>query len=402
MTSSYRWVILAVSTLGFMQVHLHRVGFAPLIPTFIADLGLSYTAAGTIMTAYFWTYTGAQIPIGILTDRWGPRRVMLVFTAVLALGVVGFPLSRGYGQSLLSRTLVGLGAAAVWVPSIRLISEWFPPAELGRATGLLSAGGGLGGTLGLLLIPLLAEQWGWRLGYASTLLLILLTLALLVWFVPRSAGAVTEGPGKKRGGSWDGLWQVVRTRDLWPINLTMLFFYGAYFSVLTWMPAFLVQRAGALQSEAGLVTSLMTAGTIVSWPLAGLLIDRLGRRKGILLVSQAANCLLSLAFAWVVPALPLWATAVVALGSGIALGGMIAAFLMVVDLFPVALVGSASSVANTWSFVGGLTTPVLLGRIIDLTGSFPAAFVAAAAVQALGFLAACFARETGAGRKRPI
>jgi sugar phosphate permease len=55
--SSFRWVILAVSTLGFMQVHIHRVGFAPLIPTFIADLGLTYAAAGAIMTAYFWTYT---------------------------------------------------------------------------------------------------------------------------------------------------------------------------------------------------------------------------------------------------------------------------------------------------------------------------------------------------------
>ena len=51
MTSPYRWVILAVSTLGFMQSHLHRVGFAPLIPIFIRDLRISYAAAGTIMTS---------------------------------------------------------------------------------------------------------------------------------------------------------------------------------------------------------------------------------------------------------------------------------------------------------------------------------------------------------------
>jgi len=74
----------------------------------------------------------------------------------------------------------------------------------------------------------------------------------------------------------------------------------------------------------------------------------------------------------------------------------------VVELFPVELAGSATGVSNTCSFVGSLIVPVLLGRIIDLTGSFPAAFSAAAAVQALGVAVACFARESGAGRARPL
>ncbi len=60
MPPSYRWVILGACTLGFMQTHIHRVGLAPLIPTFVADLRLSYAAAGSIMTAYFWTYALVQ------------------------------------------------------------------------------------------------------------------------------------------------------------------------------------------------------------------------------------------------------------------------------------------------------------------------------------------------------
>ena len=407
MTSPYRWVILAVSTLGFMQSHLHRVGFAPLIPIFIRDLRISYAAAGTLMTAYFWTYMAAQIPIGLLTDRWGARRVMIVFTVILSFGVLGFPLSRSYGESLFFRTLVGLGAAAVWVPGIRLINEWFPPHERGRATGILSAGGGLGGTLGLLLITLLAELWGWRWSYASMVLPVLLTLALLVLFVRPPDAAVEAGdPRRARespwGGSLAGLRQVLLSRELWTLNITMLLFYGAYFSLLTWMPAFLMKELGASRSRAGLVTSLMTAGGVVSWPLAGLIADRLGQRKTIFVLSQAASCLVSLSFAWIVPGLPLCGAAAVALASGIIIGGMITGFLMVVELFPVELAGSATAVMNTCSFVGSLIIPVLLGRIIDLTGSFPAAFSTVGAVQALSLAVACFTRETGAGRKRPI
>src|SRR5258705_2438868 len=109
--SRYRWIILGVCLLGFMQAHIHRVGFAPLIPTFMTDLGISYAAAATIMTAYFWTYMAVQLPVGVLTDRLGPRRMMLTSLAVLALGVLAFPLSRNYTQTPVPQGLIGLGAA---------------------------------------------------------------------------------------------------------------------------------------------------------------------------------------------------------------------------------------------------------------------------------------------------
>ena len=131
MPPPYRWVILAVCMLSFIQVHIHRLAFAPLIPTFVADLGITYAAAGAIQTAYFWTYTAAQVPIGVFTDRWGARRVMLVFLTALSVGTVLFAASRTYAASIAARALVGLGAAAVWVPGMRLIAEWFPVAERG-------------------------------------------------------------------------------------------------------------------------------------------------------------------------------------------------------------------------------------------------------------------------------
>ncbi|MFQ5830829.1 MAG: nitrate/nitrite transporter [Candidatus Methylomirabilia bacterium] len=401
-------MILAVSTFAFLQVHIHRVAFAPLIPTFIADLGLTYAAAGAIMTAYFWTYAVAQIPIGVLTDRWGARRVMMVFVAVLALGVAVFPLSWSWGQSVLARALVGLGAAAVWVPSVRLISEWFPARERGRAMGIVSAGGGLGGTLGLLMIPVLADRLGWRLGYATMLIPVLLSLTLIVLFIRaartediagkeavRITGDRPTGSASFRG-NLGALRQVLATPELWPFNVAALLFYGAFFSLVTWVPTYLVKH-GASPSQAGLVTSLISASTIVSWPLAGLLTDRLARRKVVVLGSQVLTCLFTLVFALLVPGLPIWAAAAVALGTGIAVGGLIIPFVMVAELFPPELAGTATGVLNTFFFIGALSIPVLLGRVVDLTGSFRWALVAAGCVQALATVAACFMRETGAG-----
>ena len=118
-----------------MQTHVHRVGFAPLIPTFIADMGLTYAAAATIMAAYFWSYAVMQVPVGVLTDRLGARRVMLGCMGVMALGAVAFSLSHTYVQSLVSRCLLGMGAAATWLPGLRLIQEWFEPRSAASPPG---------------------------------------------------------------------------------------------------------------------------------------------------------------------------------------------------------------------------------------------------------------------------
>ena len=399
--SRFRWVILGVCLLGFMQVHIHRVGFAPLIPTFMRDLGITYTAAATIMTAYFWTYTAAQVPVGVLADRLGPRRMMLTFLSLLVAGVIAFPLSRGYTQSLVTRGLIGLGAAGIWLPGLRIIHEWFPPQERGRATGLFSAGGGIGGTTALVLVPALAEHLGWRWGYAMTLLPLLTTLALIYLFVRPGPLAERRSPAAASRGTAAVLKDVLGAAALWPINVAVLFSYGAFISLVTFLPAFLMRQEGLTPGRAGLVTGLITAGTVVSWPLAGFISDWIGRRKVIYLFSQGMCVLSCLAFALLVPGTGWAGTALVALFTGLMLGGLVTPFVMVVELFPSDLIGTASGVVNTFCFAGSLLIPVLVGKILDISGSFPAAFTACAVFEALALASAAFTRETGMHR-RPV
>ncbi len=378
MPSGYRWVILAVCVFCFGQVHLHRLGFAPLIPTFVADLGVTYAAAGVIQTAYFWTYTAMQIPIGVLTDRWGSTRVMTLFLSILALGALLFAGSQSYAQSLSARAVIGLGAAAVWVPGMRLITEWFPSRERGRVTGLFSAGGGIGATLALILIPRLAEKWGWRLTYAATAIPLVLAVAL-IFAVVRGREAPAFRIATPRGA----LRSVLATPAIWPYNATVLFSYGGYFSMLTFLPAFFAQGLGLPRPQAGVLTSLITAGTTVSWPLAGLVSDRLGRRKVVYLTSQAASVLACVLFALLTPGVGVEKVAAVAVITGLVVGGMITPYVMVIDLFPRELAGTALGVANAACFAGAMVLPVILGRIVDVTGSFAPAFLVAAAVQAV-------------------
>ncbi len=392
MTSPYRWAVLAVAIGAFMQTHLHRMAYAPLIPTFVADLGLTYAAAGTIQTAYFWTYTAVQIPIGLVADRWGSRRVMMASMAVLVAGALAFAASGTYLESIGARMLVGLGGAAVWVPGMRLITEWFPQRERGRATGLMSAGGGLGGTLGLVIVPWVASAFGWRVAYGALAVPAVLVLVVIATTL-RSGTAAGPAAPRPSGGS---LGRVLATPALWPLNLAVLCSYGGYFSFVTFLPAYLVKALALSDTEAGLVTGLITAGTIVSWPVAGALSDRTGRRKPIYLVSQTASALVCVAFALVVPSLGAGGAAALALAAGLLIGGMILPFVAIVEMFPHERAATAAGVANTACFVGGMILPIVLGRVVDVTGSFAAAFLVAAAVQGIALAFGAFMVETGA------
>ena len=391
MAVRYRWAILAVTIVAFMQTHLHRLGFAALIPIFVADLGLSYAAAGTIQTAYFWTYALAQVPVGLLTDRWGARRVMLVCTTLLTLGGLAFAASTTWAALLLSRMVVGLGAAAVWVPGMLLITQWFPVAERGRAAGLMSAGGGIGGTLGLILVPVLADALGWRVAYGLMAAPALLTLLLIATIIRTRPGVAATAPVPRAAkGSFR---RVLAVRAMWPRNLNVIFSYGGYFSFITFLPSFLVRGLGLTQGQAGVVTGLVTAGTIVSWPLAGMLSDRLGRRRPVFLFSQFASLLALLVYALVAPHMGLVTVGVTSFMTGLLVGGLILPFVMVVDYVPRELAATAAGLTNGACFLGAMVLPIVLGRIVDVTGSFTAAFLVASAVQVVACVAALFVTE---------
>jgi ACS family D-galactonate transporter-like MFS transporter len=392
MADRYRWVVLSVTVVAFMQTHLHRMAFAPLIPTFVSDLGLSYAAAGTIQTAYFWTYALAQVPIGVIADRWGARRVMAACAITLAIGGLAFAISTSYAASIVSRMVVGLGAAAVWVPGMQLITRWFPPGERGRAAGLMSSGGGLGGTLGLVLVPVASALLGWRLAYGLTVVPALATLVLILVVLRReTAASVVAGASAPVGQG--ALRRVLAVRAIWPLNVNVIFSYGGWFSFVTFLPAFLVRGVGFSHAEAGLITGCVTAGTVVSWPLAGFMSDRLGRRRPVFLFSQFVSVLGLLFFAVGASGLGLIGMGVAAFVTGLLVGGMILPFVMVVDYVPRELAATAAGVTNGACFAGAMVLPIAMGRIVDVTGSFAIAFLVAAAVQAAAFVAGLFVAE---------
>jgi sugar phosphate permease len=132
---------------------------------------------------------------------------------------------------------------------------------------------------------------------------------------------------------------------------------------------------------------------VISWPVAGFLSDRLGRRRGVFLFSQLVSVFAVLFFAVGAPAVPTAGIAVAAFTMGLLVGGLILPFVMVMDMVPRELAATAAGLTNGACFVGAMVLPIVLGRVVDVTGSFTIAFLVAAAVQAAAFMAGLFVRE---------
>ena len=381
--TSRRWAILGVCVLGTVIAYIHRVGLAPLLPALVTELDMGYAGAGLLVTAYFWTYAAVQVPLGVLTDRLGPRRTMLASAAVLAAGIVAFASSRGFGDGLAARCLVGLGAAGFWLPALRLIRDWFPPHERGRATGLCSAGGGAGGTVALLLLPALAGDLGWRWAYATTLLPVLAMAVLTAVVLPGVATTSDREAPTAALSPLAALRRVLSAGALWPLALASLCAYGAFLGLVTWLPTALVRDHGLSASAAGQITSLVMAAITVSWPLAGVVADRTGRPRAVAVISLALGAGACLVFAGLPTPTAAPALAVTAAATGLVLGGMLMPYLLVLERFPAALVGTAAGVVNTCWLLGGLAAPAALGVLLDATASFRLVFGACAGLTAL-------------------
>lgn len=288
--------------LFFLYAFIQRVAPSVMTGELMLDLAVGATSLGVLSSAYFYAYAALQLPIGLLTDRFGPRRLMSV--AALACGVasLGFALSDTLVSATLFRALVGAGVAFSFVGTLAILVAWFPAHRFALLAGILQSMGMVGALAGQTPLRWLIESHGWRNVFLWLAVLAVL-LAMALWFVVprRDVGSVAESeadvdvvkssaPGQR--SFQQSLKQVTLNSQSWVCAVLgfgmaapMLAFAGL------WAIPWLVNTRGWSDAESATVVAWLFVGWAVTAPLAGWLSDRSGRRKPVLLTGT----LLSLA-----------------------------------------------------------------------------------------------------------
>jgi sugar phosphate permease len=375
---------------------------------------------GWFSSVYYISYSLLQIPTGIALDMWGPKRVLRIGTTICVAGSVVFALAPTFSVALLGRMLIGFGAAAAFIGTIRVTTLWFTPAYLAFSIGLLSAVGKLGGALANKTLPqLMVSDLSWQ-----SLIWMLSGLggflSLLIWLFVRN------GPQDKFHGAGGQTWSltqkevfaVLKNPTVWAMGL-----YGyAMYLVLsvfsdTYSINFLSSRLAITKQAAGSLSAWAPIGSAVGALVISFLSDRLKKRRFFLRICSCATLIIS-SIIFFGPPLSVDLVRILLLLLGISSSGQILIFAIVAESFSTRLTGVVTGITNALMMAGGALHNPLVGWLIHRSYENRPSTIGAEVIYTLTdyrvafssislcFFAATiisfFAKETHPSRKKPV
>jgi sugar phosphate permease len=372
----YRWVIFWVLALAYVLVFFHRMCPAVVAVDMMADLKAGGGLIGFLGSAYFYPYALMQLPAGLLSDSWGPRKTITLFFFVAFAGSVLLGLAPNTFWAILGRTLAGLGVAMLFVPTMKVISEWFRPLEFATMTGILLAMGGIGSLAATTPLAVVSSRIGWRMSFVAVGALTL-AIALLIWAIVRDRPSdmgwpSPAGPAEERMppsvSLKQGLKTVVARRSFWPVAIWFFFTSGVFFSFGgLWGGPYLIQVYGLSKSQAGHILSMLAVGLIIGGPLLSYLSNRFFKaRKPVLIISSVVLIFITAVLAFYTERIPMAGLYLVCLGLGIfSCAVVVIGFTTTKELFPLQIAGTATGLVNLFPFAGGAVLQPLLGYILE-------------------------------------
>ena len=326
------------------------------------EFALTSAELGLLTSTYFIAFGLFQLPLGVLLDRFGPRRVVATLLCVTAAGAFAFGRADGLASLALGRALIGLGVSACLMGSIKAFTLWFPLSRLATVNGWFIFVGSIGGLAATTPVELAVGAIGWRAmfaGLAAAALAVAIVIALAVPEKP------LPGAGATWGTQFAGLGRILARPLFWRIVLPFVVTHGAYQALQgLWLGPWLVDVAGFGREAASwylLVTAAVYAVGSIAFGtfadrLAGWGISRLALYKWGLVASFAAFVCIALDLA-----LPR-AGVLAVYGFTVMSGALV--FALVAPLFPPEMSGRAITATNFAMFGASFACQWGIGAVL--------------------------------------
>ncbi|MFQ5972681.1 MAG: MFS transporter [Alphaproteobacteria bacterium] len=365
-SGSLPWVVWSLGGLFFCYGFFQRVAPSVMVEDLMRDFAVSAAVLGNLAAFYFYAYAGMQLPLGIMVDRWGARRILAAGSLLCGLGSLLFATADSLAPAYLGRLLIGGGAGFAFVGTLKLAAGWFPPKRFALVSGLTSLLAMVGAVGGQAPLALVVAATGWR----ETLLgaaIFALVLSVSIWFIVRDPPAAKAAlPQVEPAGLLDGLRRVTTIRQSWICALYCAAMTATMssFAVL-WGVPYMMQAYGLPRAAAAASISLFMIGWAIGAPLVGWLSDHIGRRR-LPMVLAAWLALGSFALLVYLPGLPLRGGQTLLLINGMASSTMHLAFVTAREHNPSRAAGTAVSFVNTIVMGSGALFQPFLGLLLDI------------------------------------
>ncbi len=377
------WLVAAVF---FFYAWVLRVAPSITVEPLMRDFAVGGAIVGNLSAVYFWAYAALQIPCGLLADRWGPRRVLTAAILATGLGCAVMGLAPTIELAYAGRALIGFGAAFAFVGGMVIAALWLPARRFAFFSGAALAVGLAGGVVGQGPLAAAAAALGWR-DYMIALAGWALIHALLAWLLIRDRRP-EAAQGRQAGTAPDAApaeppkdppkeppKEPMRRSLVRALRQPQNYLLAAFAFLLSvpilafgglWGVPYTVARFGVDTAAAGFAMAAMLLGVACGGPLWGLLSDRLGRRKPVLLAGGVLG-LAAILCAIYLPGLSFGAFRVCVFLAGFGASAMVTAFALGREHNDARSAGTALGLINMCTVLSGAVSQPLIGLLLDLS-----------------------------------
>jgi predicted MFS family arabinose efflux permease len=369
---------------GYYVSYVYRMVNAVLAPMLARDFGLSAGGLGLLSSVYFLSFAIFQLPLGLLLDRFGPRRVDATLLLLAVVGGTWFAAADSFASAVAARALIGLGVSGCLMSSFTAFVLWYPPQRISTMNSLAFSVGALGAITATVPLELLLRVWHWRQAF---MLIVLATLAvsLVLWlWVPEHS---QRREGETLVNQLRGLSALMRDAAFRRLAVCLGASQFAAVALQTlWIGTWLRDVAGYTPAEVARALMAINVAMIVGYLGFGRAADGLQHRGRSPLPLLAAGVAISSASLGLIVlgihafALPLWGI-FVAGGTAVVLG-----YSILSRRYPKAMAGRANTALNVAGFVGMFAGQWGVGMVIDLWPQTAAGYSADAYRWALGMV----------------
>ena len=329
---------------------------------------MSARGFGLLSASYYYAYVPMQVPVGVMMDRYGPRRLLSVACLICVVGTFIFTSTDQFSIAFAGRFLVGFGSAFAFVGVLKLATIWLPENKLGMVSGMAAALGTIGAMIGDNFLGKLVMNSGWQttLNWTAAAGIV---LAVILWLGIRDKKATQQEAGtiSNMRQSMKDLLIIARNKQIWVNGMygCLVYLPTTVFAELWGIP-YLKHAHGLSQESADFANSMLFLGFTLGAPMMGLISDKLARRKLPMLFGAAGAAVVMMMVLYL-PGLDATRINSLMFLLGLLYSAQCIVFAVGRELSPDEAAGTAMAMTNMIVMLGAMFLQPLVGRLLDFS-----------------------------------
>lgn len=362
------WLICGLGAVFYCYEYFLRITPSVMTSDLMRAYNLGGSEVGNLSAFYYHAYVPMQIVVGLMMDRFGPRRLLTVACLFCALGTYLFAGGHGFAFAEFGRFLVGFGSAFAFVGALKLATIWLPPNRFALVSGIIMCLGMIGAMCGDILLRKTVDIVGWRTTiYISAAIGVILSLVL--WLVIRDTDK--NHPDHHTHiinfkGVVHGLLQALKNPQIWLIGIVgfLLYMSLSAFAEL-WVIPYLEQARGLSKNSAAYANSMVFLGWAIGSPAWGWFSDFIQRRCLPIMIASV-GALIFVCILLYTPHLSETYVYITMFLFGLFSSAQILVFAVCHEASGMKIAGTAIALTNMIVMIGGNIFQPVIGKLLDM------------------------------------